>query len=296
MNLKVAHFSSLDLGFDWWQDFKILTGGNKTIVKKMAAVPCRQLPKNADGETVPLLRDTITLIPVSTKGTEKSMASERSSLIVREPTAMTAFLYTTCGRRQDDTVVQSKSCKVYIKNTWDILINFCSQMKLEFQHLALSGSKLNKYLAPFPNFTFDCYQALTVTKLLPVESVRERGTTTFYSIKPLFSSVNGKTAFDNKSHRQIWLLKSSHLSHHAVPHIVDLLAVLPVGHQIKVVGELHVPSDFLQDVDAEAFAALFNVRSSSLGGVADGQSTLITVQLKAEYLNHDVRIISHLAS
>lgn len=68
---------------------------------------------------------------------------------------------------------------------------------------------------------------------------------------------------------QIWLFKSSHLSHHAVPHIVDLLPVLPVGHQIKVIGELHIPSNFLEYVDAEAFAALFDVCSSSLGGVAD---------------------------
>lgn len=52
----------------------------------------RQLPRKADGETVPLLRETMTLIPVSTNGTEKSMTSERSSLIVRDPTAMTAFL------------------------------------------------------------------------------------------------------------------------------------------------------------------------------------------------------------
>lgn len=51
-----------------------------------------RLPKKADGETVPLLRETMTLIPVSTNGTEKSMTSERSSLIVRDPTAMTAFL------------------------------------------------------------------------------------------------------------------------------------------------------------------------------------------------------------
>lgn len=50
------------------------------------------LPRNADGDTVPLLRETMTLIPVSTKGTEKSMASDLSSFIVNEPTAITAFL------------------------------------------------------------------------------------------------------------------------------------------------------------------------------------------------------------
>lgn len=49
------------------------------------------LPRNAEGETVPLLLETMTLIPVSTKGTEKSTTSERSSLMVSEPTAMTAL-------------------------------------------------------------------------------------------------------------------------------------------------------------------------------------------------------------
>lgn len=79
----------------------------------------------------------------------------------------------------------------------------------------------------------------------------------------------GKQEFDNELHQWIWLLKS-HLSHHAVPHIVDLLPVLSIGHQIKVVGELHISSDFFEYVYAEAFAALFNVRPSSLCGVADG--------------------------
>lgn len=53
------------------------------------------LPRKADGDTVPLLRETITLIPVSTKGTEKSTTSDLSSLIVSEPMAMSARLYTT---------------------------------------------------------------------------------------------------------------------------------------------------------------------------------------------------------
>lgn len=46
------------------------------------------IPKKAEGETVPLLRDTMTLIPVSMKGTEKSTTSDLSSLIVRDPTAI----------------------------------------------------------------------------------------------------------------------------------------------------------------------------------------------------------------
>lgn len=54
-------------------------------------------PRKAEGDTVPLLRDTMTLIPVSMKGTEKSMTSDLSSLMVREPTAMWAFFDTTCS-------------------------------------------------------------------------------------------------------------------------------------------------------------------------------------------------------
>lgn len=49
-------------------------------------------PRKAEGETVPLLLATMTLMPVSTKGTEKSTISERSSLMVREPMAMSARL------------------------------------------------------------------------------------------------------------------------------------------------------------------------------------------------------------
>lgn len=41
---------------------------------------------------MPLLLATITLMPVSTKGTEKSIISERSSLMVSEPMAMSARL------------------------------------------------------------------------------------------------------------------------------------------------------------------------------------------------------------
>lgn len=48
----------------------------------------KSLPKKAEGETVPLLRDTMTLIPVSMKGTEKSTTSERSAFMVRDPTAI----------------------------------------------------------------------------------------------------------------------------------------------------------------------------------------------------------------
>lgn len=60
------------------------------------------IPRNAEGDTVPLLRDTITLMPVSTNGTEKSMTSDRSSFMVNEPTAIIAFLLYTyrAGKRK----------------------------------------------------------------------------------------------------------------------------------------------------------------------------------------------------
>lgn len=56
-------------------------------------------PRKAEGDTVPLLRETMTLIPVSTKGTENSTTSDLSSLMVREPMAMSALLDTTWKTR-----------------------------------------------------------------------------------------------------------------------------------------------------------------------------------------------------
>lgn len=44
---------------------------------------------------MPLLLETMTLMPVSTKGTENSTTSDLSSLMVREPMAMSALLDTT---------------------------------------------------------------------------------------------------------------------------------------------------------------------------------------------------------
>lgn len=43
----------------------------------------------------------MTLMPVSMKGTEKSMTSDLSSLMVKEPTAMWAFFNTTWMRGGD---------------------------------------------------------------------------------------------------------------------------------------------------------------------------------------------------
>lgn len=63
-----------------------------------------------------------------------------------------------------------------------------------------------------------------------------------------------------------------HLSHHAVPRPVDLLAVFPVGDQVKVVGELDRLGDLLQDVDAETLAAALDVNPRLLG--------LVTAQVR----------------
>lgn len=59
-----------------------------------------------------------------------------------------------------------------------------------------------------------------------------------------------------------------HLSHHAVPRPVDLLAVFPVGDQVKVVGELDRLGDLLQDVDAETLAAALDVNPRLLRLIA----------------------------
>lgn len=52
---------------------------------------------------------------------------------------------------------------------------------------------------------------------------------------------------------------ASHLSDHPVPDAPDQLAVLAVGDQVEVVGELYGAGQLLQDVDAEAFAAQLGV-------------------------------------
>lgn len=67
------------------------------------------LPRKAEGDTVPLLRETMTLMPVSTNGTENSTTSDLSSLMVSEPMAMSALLDTTC--KTGDLKLNTKSYK-----------------------------------------------------------------------------------------------------------------------------------------------------------------------------------------
>lgn len=49
------------------------------------------------------------------------------------------------------------------------------------------------------------------------------------------------------------------LTNHAIPGPIDLLPMLAIGHQVKVIGELHRLRNFLQDVNTEALAAFFDV-------------------------------------
>ena len=51
----------------------------------------------------------------------------------------------------------------------------------------------------------------------------------------------------------------SYLSDHPVPNSPDQLAVLAVGDEVEVIGELYGAGQLLQDVYAEAFTAQFSV-------------------------------------
>lgn len=54
-------------------------------------------------------------------------------------------------------------------------------------------------------------------------------------------------------------IELAHLSDHAIPRPVDLLAVFAVGDQIEVVTELYLLGDLLEDVDTETFTAALDV-------------------------------------
>lgn len=57
--------------------------------------------------------------------------------------------------------------------------------------------------------------------------------------------------------------------------------MLAIGYQVQVIGELDVLCDLLQDINAEAFAALLDVRSTSLCCVAAG--TQINTRVADEF-------------
>lgn len=66
------------------------------------------------------------------------------------------------------------------------------------------------------------------------------------------------------------------LSDHAVPNAVDLLPVLPVGDEVKVVGEADDLGQPLEDVDAEALAALFHGGGAFVVGTVGGAGGSVT--------------------
>lgn len=80
----------------------------------MAQMNVSNSPRKAEGDTVPLLRETMTLMPVSTNGTENSTTSDLSSLMVREPMAMSALLDTTWKTRHLDYIIHDDICELYI--------------------------------------------------------------------------------------------------------------------------------------------------------------------------------------
>lgn len=55
------------------------------------------------------------------------------------------------------------------------------------------------------------------------------------------------------------LLPDTDLTDHAIPGPINLLPVLAIGHQVKVIGELHRLRNFLKDVNTEPLAAFFDV-------------------------------------
>lgn len=106
-------------------------------------------PRKADGDTVPLLRATMTLMPVSTNGTEKSMISERSSLIVREPMAMSARLYSTWEKRHkqkaNKTNTEAQQWASCSGQQFPPLYPTCALLKIEiFTHFTSNPFKTGK--------------------------------------------------------------------------------------------------------------------------------------------------------
>lgn len=55
--------------------------------------------------------------------------------------------------------------------------------------------------------------------------------------------------------------EATYFPNHPVPHVVDFLAMLPISHQVQVIGELHSAGKLLQDIDAETLTAFFNIHA-----------------------------------
>lgn len=80
-------------------------------------------------------------------------------------------------------------------------------------------------------------------------------------------TITDRVGCKRKRERQTWTRKDKnrdtkfppHLSHHAIPRSIDLLAMFAIGDQVKVVGELDGLGDLLQDVNAETLTAALYV-------------------------------------
>lgn len=71
-----------------------------------------------------------------------------------------------------------------------------------------------------------------------------------------------------------------YLSNHAVPHVVNFLPVLAIGDEVEVVGELDVPGNLLENINAEALAALLDVGPSCCAvTVTNGCKSIIRLDL-----------------
>jgi hypothetical protein len=57
----------------------------------------------------------------------------------------------------------------------------------------------------------------------------------------------------------VTLPPDTYLTNHAVPGPVDFLSMLAIGHQVKVIGELHRLRNFLKDINTKPLAAFFDV-------------------------------------
>ena len=83
--------------------------------------------------------------------------------------------------------------------------------------------------------------------------------------------------------------RATDLSHHAVPRPIDLLAMLAVGPQVEVIGELHMFGDLLEDVDAEALAAALDVDARVDGLIAEGGEEEVETQKQKQRVRREER-------
>lgn len=130
----------------------------------------------------------------------------------------------------------------------------CSERIICCRVFWLISDKILKRVAKFPHFNFFNGEFPLLFFLAHIKLC-----------KYIYLDIEQMQKFDNT---QTAVTALSYLSHHPIPDIVDLLAMLAIGYQVQVIGEPHVLCNLFQNVDAEAFAALLDVRPTSLSCVA----------------------------